>query len=113
MLSTKVSKAVIRVTETTLNDRYNDLWLDDEGQKYAIILMYSVNQTSEPRFVRGGPYKSSVCEKKIEAMLNEWENGRAVCLNSHFINPKNIICIKADVWKSKNDRNTSDGGFYD
>lgn len=100
------------MNELPIDDRANDLWMK-EGDKYAIILMYSVNQTSEPRFIRGGPYKSDVVEEKLENMLNDVEQGRFVCLNSQFVNPKNVVIIKKDKWKAKADRNTSDGGFYD
>lgn len=98
--------------ELTIDDRPNDLWMQ-EGDKYAIIMMYSVNETSEPRFIRGGPYKPETANEKLDGMLNDAEQGRYVCLNSQFVNPNNIISIKVDRWKGKTDRNNSDGNFYD
>ena len=100
--------------EITMDDRQNDLWFkEDDDTQYALIVMFSVNQTSEPRFVTAGPMKAPTVVARAEAMLNAVEQGRYVCISSHFINPKNVICIKVDKWKSKSDRFCQDGEFYD
>ena len=100
--------------EITMAERQNDLWKrDNKDEKYAIILMYSVNDTSEPRFITAGPYKFDTANEKLEKLLNGVEQGRFVCISSHFVNPKNVICIKKDIWKGKNSRIMYDGEFYD
>ena len=99
--------------ELTLDERNHDIWKPIDGQYYAIILMYSVNNTSEPRFVASDKLRYNTAMDKLEGLLNDWEQERAVCLNSHFINPKNIICIKLDKWKDKNGRINYDGEFYE
>lgn len=99
--------------ELTLDERNHDIWKPIEGQYYAIILMYSVNNTSEPRFIASNQLKYDTAMKRLETMLNDWEQERVVCLNSHFINPKNIICIKLDKWKDKSNRVNFDGEFYE
>lgn len=99
-------------SKITMDERNHDLWMK-EDQQYAIILMYSVNESSEPRFISGGPFKPSTVLKRLEDMLNDAEQERFVCINSHFINSKNIICVKVDRWKDKNARVNFDGEFYE
>lgn len=98
--------------ELKLNERQNDLWFKGEDM-YAIVLMYSVNEQSEPRFVTGGPYRADQCQERLEAMLNAVEQERFVCVSSHFVHPKNVICIRVAKWKDKKDRILYDGEFYE
>lgn len=98
--------------ELTLDERNNDLWDKGEGSKYAIIIMYSVSTSSEARFITSMPLNYDKALVRMEAMLNDWEQGRAVCLNSHFVNPNNIVLIKMDVWKDKT-KSRFDGEFYE
>ena len=98
--------------ELKLNERAHDLWMN-EDDSYAIIVMHTVNQSSEPRFITGGPYKMHTVESKLEDILNSVEQERFVCINSHFINPHNIVCVKVDRWKGKNQRVKFDGEFYE
>ena len=102
--------------ELTMEERQNDLWKrNDDEQLYVVIMMYSVNDTSEPRFIASQSMKWETAVKKLEAMLNAWEQERAVCLNSHFVNPKNIIMIRLDLWKerTKGRQTVFDGEFYE
>lgn len=99
--------------ELMIKDRKHDLWLKDDIQ-YAIILMYSVNDSeTKPRFITGGPYKPETVEKKLNDMLNSAEQGRYVCHNSQFINPDKIINIKVCKWKDRDNRLNFDGEFYE
>ena len=99
--------------ELKLEERNHDLWRPISGQYYAIIMMYSVNDTSEPRFITSNQLKYDTALDKLEKMLNDWEQERVVCLNSHFVNPDRIICIKVDKWKDKGSRVNFDGEFYE
>ena len=99
--------------ELTLNERKHDLWLKDDVQ-YAIILMYSISDfEAKPRFITGGPYKSETVEKKITDMLNSAEQGRFVCHNSQFINPNCVKNIKICKWKDRDERDYTEGQFYE
>lgn len=99
--------------ELTLDERHHDIWKGEEGQYYALIVMYSPYGSSEVRFITSQQLKYNTALKKLEDMLNDWEQERVVCLNSHFVNPKNIVCIKMDRWKDKGSRINYDGEFYE
>lgn len=100
--------------ELDLIDRPNDLWLKDDMQ-YAITMMFTTNSPSEtkPRFITGGPYKMDTVVKRLKELLNSAEQERFVCLNSQFINPKNVISIKVQKWKDKEERDCTEGNFYE
>lgn len=90
----------------------NDLWFkDDENQKYAIIIMYSVGNGT-PRFVSSSAMYRETVERRIAEMHTAFRNGDLVCLNSHFINPRYIISIKVDLWKERSG-NRFDGEYYE
>lgn len=100
------------MNELTMEERNSKIWFK-EDTKYAIVLMYSVGR-SEPRFVRAGPMYPDTVLEKLEKMLNDVEQGRFVCINSQFVNPRNVIGIKVDAWKDMGDRrDAKDGEFYD
>ena len=84
-----------------IEERHHDIWFrNDESQKYVIVIMYRTNDT-EPRFVTSSAMSSDKVLPKVEAMLNDFDNKRMVCLNAHFINPANIISIKVDLYKER------------
>ena len=86
--------------EIQIEDRNNDLWCRDEDLKFAVILMYA--STNETKFITAGPFTDEKSKDILEDLLNDVEQGRFVCLNSQFINPKYVLGIKRDVWKDKN-----------
>ena len=100
------------MNELTMEERQNDVWADKDNQMFVVILMYSVG-SSQPRFITSSKMKYETAIKKMEDMLNAKEQGRMVCLNSHFVNPDYVICIKLDVWKEKNANRFSTGYFYE
>ena len=102
------------MNELTMDERQNDIWADaDDGKMYVIVMMYSAKDNAPPRFITSQKMKYETTVKKLEDMLNAQEQGRMVCLNSHFVNPENIICIKMDTWKDKNVNRFVSGEFYE
>ena len=94
---------MISDTSSLIKSRDTEIWLKD-NERYAIIMMYSVNDGSEPRFVRAGPMYADTVKSKINKMIDDAENGKFVSLNSQFIRAENVISIKVDKWKDNNDR---------
>lgn len=88
--------------ELFMDERNHDVcFRKDEEQKYAIVIMYEVTGDMPPKFITSQALSRESVYPKLEKMLNDWEQGRVVCLNSHFINPKKIISIKVDLFKEK------------
>ena len=88
------------MNELTMDERQNDVWLrKDKSVKYAVILMYRV--VGDVKFITKGPMDGETAVSMVEAMLNACENNRYVCLNSHFVNPEDVVVIKIDLWKDK------------
>ena len=102
------------MNELTMEERQNDLWDDNRTDTmYVVIMMYSISDSAQPRFITSQKMKYETAVKKMEDMLNAQEQGRMVCLKSHFVNPNNIICIKLDVWKEKSTSKFNSGYFYE
>lgn len=106
----RMSRKISVMDELTLDERNNDVWFKDNNvdEKYVIVIMYSTTGESAPRFITSTPMFKDTTKAKLERMINDWEQGRAVCLNAHFVNPNNIITIKMDVFKRDRKR-----GDYD
>ncbi len=100
--------------EITMEERNSDVWFDkNKDGNFAITIMYSVSENSSPRFLSGGPFKPDTLWRRLEVILNSIEQERMVCLSAHFINPKNVICVKVSPYKPSNERaRTEDGEFY-
>ena len=101
--------------ELTMDERNHDVcFRKNEDQRYAIVIMYSVGAGLQPRYVTSQPLKSDTVYPKLQKILNDVEQERMVCLNSHFLNPKNIISVKVDLFKDKfgNKNNEFDGEYY-
>lgn len=98
-----------------IDDRNNDLWVseDDDNRLYALQIMYSTGGYDKPRIITAGPYKSETVRGKLEYLLNDFEQGRYACLNSHFVNPKYVILVRVNRWKDKTEREYQNGEFYD
>ncbi len=102
------------MNELTMDERQNDIWLrKDKNVKYAVILMYR-STDSEVKWITKGPLEGETAVKMIEDMLNMLEDDRYVCLNSQFVNPHDVITVKLDLWKDKEDRREFGGKtFYE
>lgn len=87
--------------ELMIEERNNDLWCRDDSKKFAVILMYSPPNSTEMKFITSGPYTDNKSKEIMENLLNDVEQCRFACLNSQFVNPKYVVCIKRDIWKEK------------
>lgn len=101
--------------ELTIDERNHDLCFrhDNDEQRYAIVIMYSIG-TGNSKYVTSQPLKEDSVYPKLENILNDIEQERMVCLNSHFINPKNVISVKVALYRDykKKDDDNFDGEYY-
>ena len=102
--------------ELKMIDRKHDVWFKSgDADRYIIGIMYSPGDGLQPRFVTSNPMMKDSVLTKLEPILNDCEQGRMVCLNAHFINPKNIITVKVALYnesKVNGRREDYDGEYY-